>query len=292
MRPSLLALTTSAVLIAAPARAQTAKTVDPDEADPKLPAAGKPISVQLPQKKEGASLLWKPRWQKFSGTEYVITSVSIAVTVGSLFIPPRPSAWNSGGILFDEGARSALRPDSPGWRYNIRDASDVLLSISSTYPFLVDSLIVAWWHRGSSTVATQMALMNAEAMAIAAAIQGITSGFGSRERPYGRDCSLEPDVDDCRKTNRYRSFFSGHTSQAFVSAALTCAHHDNIPLYGARSADLAAHVRSMRAPTRTIASRSNLARAPRRGTTPGTASCCCRCRSGMARRSDCSARIA
>ena len=77
-------------------------------------------------------------------------------------------------------------------------------------------------------------------MAVAAAIQGLTSSLGSRERPYGRDCSEASDVEDCRQSNRYRSFFSGHTSQAFVSAALTCAHHDNVRLYGSQGADLAA----------------------------------------------------
>lgn len=50
-------------------------------------------------------------------------------------------------------------------------------------------------------------------------------------------------------------------------------------------------VRSTSVPTPTIASRSSRARGRRRGTTPGTASCCSRCRSGTARRSGCSARI-
>jgi membrane-associated phospholipid phosphatase len=267
MRFLLLAFTTSVALMApASARADDpAPNADPEAAplppedakaaakvkaeqakeDPKLPNAGSSIKISLPQKNEGSSLLWKPRWRKFSDAEYVVTSVSIAITVGTLFVPPRPTAWNTGGILFDESVRNALRPRSTGWRLNLRDTSDVLLSIASTYPFLIDALAVAWWHRGSTVVATQMALMNAEAMAITAAIQGMVSAFVSRERPYGasgHDCVEGVQTEDCIRSNRYRSFFSGHTSQAFVSAALTCAHHGNLPLYGTVAGDTTACV--------------------------------------------------
>ena len=39
----------------------------------------------------------------------------------------------------------------------------------------------------------------------------------SRERPYGRLCTEAQfgETSDCLLYNRYRSFFSGHTSQAF-----------------------------------------------------------------------------
>lgn len=215
------------------------------ENQPKLPFAGKPIKIGLPEKDQGSSLLWQPRWRKFSTGEWIVTSVSLATALGSLFVPVRPSAWSEPGFLFDEPVRNAVRPRSEGWRLNVRDTSDVLLSLSTMYPFLVDSMMVAWWHRGSSTVATQMALMNAEAMAIGAGVQGVVSALFSRERPFGRDCDEESRVGstrDCQSYNRYRSFFSGHASQAFVAAALTCAHHANIPLYGSVAADRTACV--------------------------------------------------
>ena len=222
----------------APANDSVTKEFPIDTA-PKLPLAGTSIKIALPGKKQGSSLLWKPRWRKFSTSEWVVTSVSLGITIASLFVPARPTAWASHGFLFDEPARKTLRVRSEGWRFNARDVSDVLLSLSSTYPFLVDSLMVAWWHRGSPVVAEQMALMNAEAMAVTAALQGIVSSMTSRERPYARDCT-DPTLAesrDCQITNRYRSFFSGHTSQAFVSAMLTCAHHANLPLYGSVGAD-------------------------------------------------------
>jgi membrane-associated phospholipid phosphatase len=242
-----LAAIVSTATLAVTARAQDVplaavkKSEAISEEDPKLPHAGDSIPIALPEKREGASLLWKPRWRKFSNVEYAITGVAIVLTLGSLAIPNRGNVWKRQGIIFDEGARGVLKADG-SFRVNARDTSDVLLSISSSYPMLIDALVVAWWHRGSSIVATQMALMNAEAMAVTAAIQGLVSAVGSRERPYGRpggicDDGVHSTTSDCVHDNRYRSFFSGHTSQAFVSAALTCAHHANIPLYGSRTAD-------------------------------------------------------
>jgi len=45
---------------------------------------------------------------------------------------------------------------------------------------------------------------------------------------------------DCDEKRRYVSFFSGHSSVAFTSAGLTCAHHQRLPLYGGGAADAAA----------------------------------------------------
>lgn len=223
---------------AGPAPGEATKAFPIDTA-PKLPLAGKSINVGLPEKKQGSSLLWKPRWRKFSTGEWVITGVGLGLAVGSLLYPVREDAWRTPGFLFDEPARNTVRIRSEGWRLNIRDTSDVLLSLSVAYPFLVDSLLVAWWHRGSPVVAEQMAMMNIEAMAITAGLQGTVSALVSRERPYGRDCTDERfgTSRDCIFYNRYRSFFSGHTSQAFTSAMLTCSHHANLPLYGSLAAD-------------------------------------------------------
>lgn len=190
-------------------------------------------------------LLWKRGYRKFSDAEWVATGVGFAMALGSLALPAAPERWASGGIVIDEDARRVLRPSKQGWRLGWRDTSDVFLSVASTYPYLVDALTVAWWHRGSTVVAEQMAMMNLEAMAITAGIQGMVSGFVSRERPYGRECRRDETfakTDDCERYNRYRSFFSGHASQAFVAAALTCAHHSSFPLYGSRTADQAACV--------------------------------------------------
>ncbi|MEM9190947.1 MAG: phosphatase PAP2 family protein, partial [Myxococcota bacterium] len=82
-------------------------------------------------------------------------------------------------------------------------------------------------HPGTSVISF-------ETMTVTAGIQAIANMIVSRERPYGRTCGLELSEDTrmCDANNRFQSFFSGHTSQTFAAAALTCTHHMNIPLYG------------------------------------------------------------
>jgi membrane-associated phospholipid phosphatase len=66
-------------------------------------------------------------------------------------------------------------------------------------------------------------------------IQGATNTIASRERPYGRTCGTpeQPDLTgDCQFNDRYRSFFSGHTAFAFMSAGLICVHHTKLDLLG------------------------------------------------------------
>jgi membrane-associated phospholipid phosphatase len=103
----------------------------------------------------------------------------------------------------------------------------------TTYPILVDSIIVAYWYRGSDDVALQMTLIDAEAMAVSAAIQGSANFFAGRERPYGGDCggAIPSQSSDCTSTSRYRSFFSGHSTLSFTSASLICAHHETLELF-------------------------------------------------------------
>lgn len=95
-------------------------------------------------------------------------------------------------------------------------------------------MLVTAWYRNSPDVALQMALINAEVMAVTLGLQGLSLLISNRERPYGRDCGgvLPAESRDCNSSRRYHSFFSGHTSQAFASAGLICSHHLHLKLYG------------------------------------------------------------
>ena len=120
-------------------------------------------------------------------------------------------------------------------RYIFRDASDVGVSLMVTWPLVADSLTAAWWYRGSRDVAEQMSLIDLQTLAISGAIQGVTNGLVSRERPYGRNCGsaeLPADAIDCTNSNHYRSFFSGHATFGFTGAALICMHHFQNELLG------------------------------------------------------------
>ncbi len=178
---------------------------------------------------------WRPRRTLHTDvTDLLVTGGAAGLALSAAIIPPA-SRHAKGGVLFDEGARDFLRVSSRDGRYIVRDASDVGVSLASTWPFLVDALLTAWWHRGDVRLARNMALVSAEAFTLAAAAQGMTNTLVSRERPYGRLCGTEelPDSSvDCQGNVRYRSFFSGHSTLSFTSAGLLCVHHLGLGLLG------------------------------------------------------------
>jgi len=214
---------------------------------PEPPPVQEPLVVQPPQrppprpvnalplvsKDAPPPLIWK--WRTFSTTDFVITATGAAFTLGAAIVSPRSKHSLSGGIGFDDDVRRALRADRLADRYIYRDASDVGLSLAVTWPFVADSLVTAWWYRGSREVAQEMALINLQALTITGALQGVTNVLVSRERPFGRDCGqgeLPDDAIDCVNSVHYRSFFSGHSSFSFAGAALICTHHFENDLMG------------------------------------------------------------
>ena len=203
---------------------------------------GKPFrSDALPERGEGSRRLWNPSWRKFGVGNYILTGSAVAVGMAASAIPKSPDRWR-GKNSFDESVRDAIGIKDFENGIWARDGSDLLVSVSVAYPLLFDSLIVMYWYRQSHAVAAQMALITAEAVSVAAAVQGLTAGFASRERPYGRNCGDEVDaeLDYCDGNRRYRSFFSGHTAMAFAGAGVTCSHHAVHDVYGSPGADAAA----------------------------------------------------
>lgn len=177
---------------------------------------------------------WRPRREIHFGTaDYVITGSAVSAIIVGAVVTPSGNRWR-GGILFDEAARDALRFDSLQGRYWVRDMSDVGISLATTWPFLVDALVTAWWYRGRADVARDMALVSSQAFALAAGVQSLGNLVGSRERPFGRLCGKDiPEKSvDCEPDVRYRSFFSGHATLAFTGAGLVCAHHLGLGLLG------------------------------------------------------------
>jgi membrane-associated phospholipid phosphatase len=187
------------------------------------------VSVDTPP-----PLVWK--WARFSTADYFVTVAGGAATLTAAIVHPRPQHSLNGGLWFDESVRDALRVDTLDNRYIFRDASDVGLSLLVSWPFVADALTTAWWYRGSREAAQEMALIDLETLAVSGTLQGVTNVLMSRERPYGRDCGtaeLPGDAIDCTSASRYRSYFSGHTSFSFTSAALICVHHFRNELLGA-----------------------------------------------------------
>ncbi len=199
-----------------------------------------PPPAPVAQDRAWGPVRWDPGWKSFGVGDYVVTGVAAGVAVTSALVTPLPHHW-VGGILFDDAVRNALeiRPNNIDERYTARDTSDVLLSFAVTSPIFFDSMLTAWYQRRSPEVALQMALIDAEAFAIAGALQETTTALVSRQRPYVADCGsgLPGSTLDCTNPGQYRSFFSGHATLSFTAAGLTCEHHLTLHLFGGGAKD-------------------------------------------------------
>lgn len=218
----------------------------PTRNDDKLPASARTATGDLPlggsklrAKVALPPLKWDPSWSRFTAGDVIVTGLLGTAGLVGAIIPPIRSNRKSGPILFDEEARNFVRIDEVSGRFSARDASDSILSLLITYPIFIDSMATAWWLRGNASVARQMALIDLEAMAISVGVQGLTNVIAARERPYGVDCGVRipGEINDCTRSRRYRSFFSGHSAQAFTAAGLICYHHMQLRLLGPGPAD-------------------------------------------------------
>lgn len=180
----------------------------------------------------GAPVTWNPAWPKFGTGEWIATGAGLLTLLASRVLPQRSNHWQ-GGILFDEAARDRLRVGGVSGRRWSRDASDIGLIVNESWPYF-DAFVVTGWYRRSPEVAWQQGLITAEVLAVTAGMQSIVASLAARERPYGRRCGegLPEASRDCDSRDRYFSFYSGHTSQAFAGAAVNCMHHQYVPLYG------------------------------------------------------------
>lgn len=188
-----------------------------------------PIPVHL------KPLEWKDEWARAGKANYALIGAGTALSVGFAILKPLGHHNLTNDILIDKGGRNALRIDSLNGRFTARDVSDVLLSLETTWPFFIDSLVVAGGARKSPEVAWEMAVIDAEVIVLTTMVQQITTWAVSRPRPYIGECrdgSLPDGLNDCVRNGRYRSFFSGHSATAFAGASLICAHRARLELFG------------------------------------------------------------
>ncbi len=232
----LIGLLSSTTLDAiAQARPQPARAALPGEFEDE----DEPVSVLFAPPREDApppQLEWV--WRRFQTEEYVLTGAAMAATVGLNLATPPAGRWR-GAIGFDTGVRRRVGLDNYRSRRNARDASDLLLAATVTFPILVDGLLSASWYHDSPDVAEQLILIDLEVFSVTLAVQSLVTTLSGRERPYGDDCGgeLDEEVRECRRDSRHRSFFSGHASASFAGASLVCIHRAYLPLSGGGVAD-------------------------------------------------------
>lgn len=175
--------------------------------------------------------------------EAIVSGAVSAAILGASFIPwpgPTPTATWRGGILFDDAVRDGMMLHDAGARQTASLVSDGLLLGLTAMPVLLDAAILAWAVRGDPELAARMLLIDLQAFAIAQGVTSLVKHVASRERPMARACREDPQRQasdpSCEGSAdpgmAPESFFSGHTSMAFASAALICLHHTELGLLG------------------------------------------------------------
>ena len=165
---------------------------------------------------------WPAGWSKIGPGE---TAVIGGLGLGALLLevvvkPPSTPRWSS-PILFDEGARNALRAGSEAGRSRAATASDIGYLGLPIYAIGVEAGLVTWLGKDKGDAALQLALINAEALGINALLSRVTQKTVGRARPDAQPG--EPDNT---------AFFSGHTSTAFTVASALCVQHSRLEIYG------------------------------------------------------------
>ncbi|MFO0760834.1 MAG: phosphatase PAP2 family protein [Byssovorax sp.] len=200
-----------------------------------LAFAGSALTAASPASAEPAAPFWDPAVPRFQPAEYAVTAAALAgAAVFEWAIKPNANPSKQAGEL-DEAVRDAFRfPTAPG-RAGARTASDVLIGLNIAYPLLAPPLLA--YARGrpiSGRDAFAMSMIDAEVLSLTAFTQAGVSALVGRERPFGRTCpaGADPSRPECASSDRYRSFFSGHTSMSFAAAGLSCSHHLNLHILG------------------------------------------------------------
>ena len=162
----------------------------------------------------------------------------------ALFLSPSPfhatePGWR-GGILFDDGARSALRLGTPDALDIAATVSDVLLVATMLGAVAIESTL-APLVQGDPDLALQAHSAHMLALGITLGLVEIVKHAVGRARPYTTGCENDPSRPECGNGgDANASFYSGHTSMAFTSAGFSCAMHLSRHLYGDVGADVAA----------------------------------------------------
>ena len=190
---------------------------------------------------DGHRLQWT--FPRFRLAEYVAAGAVTAgnFTLESVYTNVPDRNW-TGGILWDSAVRNALRSRSYDTRRSVSDVSDVFWNVTQYYPVVVDGLFIPLvTDRLNFDVAFQMTLLNWQAQSLTFLMTRVAHRTVGRMRPEVQECGDDPKYTgacDPEAPGRSASFLSGHASMTFAGAALICAHHSALPLYGGNAADV------------------------------------------------------
>lgn len=186
---------------------------------------------------------WDESIPRFRTSEYILTGASLAGAAATFFWvePPKSPSWKR-QILFDAGARNTLLIHSAKTRNRASNITEVLTYSVVGYGMLDGPVTEA--ARQNKDAAVQLALINAETFAVTEVLNLGVSKVVARSRPPGDVCDPNARYDQ----HCSRSFYSGHTANAFAAASLVCAEHRALGTYGG-AGDTAACAASLAAAT-------------------------------------------
>jgi membrane-associated phospholipid phosphatase len=153
------------------------------------------------------------------------------LTIEFADVPSRDETWRS-TLPLDVPVRDALLPESQAGRDRAARVSDYFWYSTQFYTVVVDSLLVPLAFDDFNTdVAWQMTMINWQALGLTGLVTRIAHHTAGRARPVVYGCSEEPGASfPCRPEGP--GFFAGHVSMTSAGAALACAHHAALPIYG------------------------------------------------------------
>jgi hypothetical protein len=191
---------------------------------------------------DAGEVRWRESFRRVGWPEYVLAPTFLLGALAAQALPEASEPRWTGPILLDRQMQHLLRADSASGRKTADTISDVLVGVSAAQ-LLSDAWLVAAGIHKQPDVAWQMTVIDTELYGLSELAVTITKLLVARERPYAEHCD-SGGGSDCSASNRNLSFYSGHANSTSTFAGLTCAHHQQLALYGSFAADLGACVGS------------------------------------------------
>ena len=184
---------------------------------------------------EDHRLVWS--WRRFERVDFIYTTAIWASLASVALTPtPRVARWE-GGILFDDVVRDALVYRTARARAVAGLVSDILWVGTNVNVWAESTLVPLATDRWNTDVAFEMTTIGFETFAPVTAASLVGRRLSARARPSTEPCRKDPSHEPYCGRRMLESFPSGHTATSFVSAALSCANHRFLPLYGGGLAD-------------------------------------------------------
>ena len=196
-------------------------------------AADEEARAPAPPDPEAAEHRLNWHFPRFRSWQYVAVGVQTAanLTIEFTDFPSRDETWRS-PLPLDVEVRDALVASTHERQEHAATVSDVMWWTTQFYTVVVDSLIVPLAFDDLNTdVAFQMTMINWQTLGLTGIVTRLAHHGSGRARPSTYGCSDAPGSSfPCKSDGP--GFFAGHVSMTSAGAALACAHHAALPLYG------------------------------------------------------------